>query len=159
MKFEKILISDVVHDAVHKVSPFAKEKNISIENTVEEKEVLGSRGSLNDLFSILLDNAIKYSPAGSTVKVFSKKSDSYIPVCVQDQGMGIEQKDLKHIFDRFYRADSTRSAENVSGYGLGLSIAKGIVDMHNGTISVTSELKKGTMFTVRLPKNQKKESK
>lgn len=159
VKFENVSIAKVVSEAIDKTAPFAKEKNITVENTVEERHVEGSFSSLNDLFSILLDNAIKYSPAGSVIRISSKKTAGYMDLYVKDEGIGIAQKDIAHIFDRFYRADTTRSTENVSGYGLGLSIAKGIVKMHHGTITVASELKKGTTFTVRLPRKQKKTEK
>lgn len=69
----------------------------------------------------------------------------------KDQGMGISQADLPHLFDRFYRADKSRGKSDVSGYGLGLSIAKHIVDRHGGSIKVKSEVGRGTTFSIQLP--------
>jgi two-component system phosphate regulon sensor histidine kinase PhoR len=98
-----------------------------------------------------LDNAIKYSPEKAKVIISAGKSDGNVLISIRDKGPGIDKKDLPHIFDRFYRADSTRSKEKASGYGLGLSIAKQIAEMHHGSISVESAAKKGTSFTVKLP--------
>jgi signal transduction histidine kinase len=84
------------------------------------------------------------------LKLILLKEDGKVIISVSDNGIGIDEKDLPHIFDRFYRAEKSRSKENVSGYGLGLSIAKKIVELHNGLISVKSEKGKGTTFTVTL---------
>jgi signal transduction histidine kinase len=96
-----------------------------------------------------LDNAIKYSPSNKEIKIESEKSNHSIAITVSDQGIGIDQKDLPHIFDRFYRADKSRS--KTSGYGLGLSIAKKIVETHKGSLTVRSGKDKGTSFIIRLP--------
>ena len=80
-----------------------------------------------------------------------KKTDGSIELQVQDQGIGIDEKDMPHIFDRFYRADDSRSKIATSGYGLGLSIAKKIVDIHHGEIYAQSVPNKGSIFTIRLP--------
>jgi signal transduction histidine kinase len=103
------------------------------------------------LFTILLDNAIKYSPANTTITLISKKRDNGIIIEVSDQGIGIEEKDISRIFERFYRADKSRTKTDVSGYGLGLSIAKQIVEDHNGIILVKSTVGRGTTFFVSLP--------
>ncbi len=108
--------------------------------------VLGDKDSLINLFTILFDNAIKYSPARSKVIVQAIKSDQGVTISVVDQGIGILPRDISHVFDRFYRADTSRS--QTVGYGLGLSIAKKIVAIHNGHISVTSQPGKGSVFSV-----------
>jgi signal transduction histidine kinase len=112
---------------------------------------MGIKDSLTELMIILLDNAIKYSPNRSTITISSEKIDNAISFSVEDEGIGINQEDLSHIFDRFYRVDKSRSKEKVFGFGLGLSIAKKIVDLHNGNISVQSTKNKGSVFTVKLP--------
>ncbi len=99
-----------------------------------------------DLFVILLDNAVKYSPKNSKVNIVTKKSDEFINISVTDHGIGIDKKDIPHIFDRFFKGSNT-----AKGYGLGLSIAKKIVDTHHGYISIESELNKGSAFTICLP--------
>jgi signal transduction histidine kinase len=81
-----------------------------------------------------------------------KKNDFIINILVKDGGIGIKKEDMPHIFDRFYRADRSRTKQRIEGYGLGLSIAKRIVALHNGSIRVESEVRKGSVFTVTLPK-------
>ncbi len=150
-KFEKLDVAEAVNEAVKKITPLARKKDIVIAGDITKGEIEGNRYSLEELVVILLDNAIKYSPEKAKVTISAGRSDGNILISIRDKGPGIDKKDLPHIFDRFYRADSTRSKEKVSGYGLGLSIAKQIVEMHRGSISVESEAKKGTTFTVKLP--------
>lgn len=149
--FEKLNIAKIINDAIRRVGPMAKEKKIVIENNIKPLIVEGNSTRLTELFVILLDNAIKYSPVQSTVALETEKNDGNIRISVIDHGAGIGKKDLPHIFDRFYRADTARSKTGTGGYGLGLSIGKKIVAMHNGLIHAESKLKKGTTFTVLLP--------
>jgi signal transduction histidine kinase len=104
----------------------------------------------------LLDNAIKYSPAHSTVTVSSalRHHNQQVAISVSDQGAGIPTPDLPRIFERFYRADRSRTKGSTPGYGLGLSIAKKIADLHRGSIEVTSQVEKGSTFTAVLPTHQ-----
>ena len=152
--FKKISIATIINNAVNNIKPIAKKKNITIRSDVEDCEVKGNKYSLEDLLKILLDNAVKYSPKSTTVNIVSKKTDGHIEIQVKDQGIGIDEKDIPHIFDRFYRADNTRSNNSHDGYGLGLSIAKKIVELHRGSISVTSKIEKGTTFAICLPIKQ-----
>jgi signal transduction histidine kinase len=152
IKLERVELREIVARAVAKVEPMAKKKKITIERTkVENVEIKADKYNLNDLLVILLDNAIKYSPEKKTIKVEAKRTDGSVWLVVKDEGMGISKKDVPHIFERFYRADSARSKDGIGGYGLGLSIAKKIAEMHRGSISVKSQLGKGTTFTVKLP--------
>ena len=96
----------------------------------------------------ILDNAIKYTPPGGTVSVTLEKRPDTAVISISDTGIGIAKKDLVLIFDRFYRADSSRSS---TGFGLGLSLAKAIVEAHRGTLDVRSELHRGTTFVLSLP--------
>jgi len=150
MLFEKITIKDIVENAVDKVKALASDNKIKINSKIEDLVISGDKKNLTELLVILLDNAIKYGKYNSLVKINAIKNDGRVAISVSDQGIGIDDKDLPHIFDRFYRAEKSRSKENVSGYGLGLSIAKKIVEIHNGLISVKSEKGKGTTFTVIL---------
>jgi signal transduction histidine kinase len=99
---------------------------------------------------ILMDNAAKYTPSGGSVEVGLDARDGLAIAYVSDTGIGIDASDLPHVFDRFWRADKARSREQ-GGAGLGLSIAKWIVEMQGGKISVRSELGKGSRFEVSLP--------
>jgi signal transduction histidine kinase len=98
----------------------------------------------------LLENAIRYSPAGSTVRIGAVTSDGHAVVRVEDQGCGIAEKDLAHIFERFHRGDSSRARET-GGFGLGLAIAKALTEAYGGDISATSRLGEGTCIQVELP--------
>jgi two-component system, OmpR family, sensor histidine kinase CiaH len=149
--FDHIQLESVIQSALQNTKTFSKEKNIHIKNNIQPTTLQANMYGLTDLFTILLENAIKYSPVKSTITIASKKTDGTIKISVKDQGEGITPKDLPHIFDRFYRADSARSSKGTHGYGLGLAIAKTIVNTHNGSITVKHMTPKGTEFTVVLP--------
>jgi signal transduction histidine kinase len=112
--------------------------------------VSADREMIRRLLLILLDNAVKYSPENSQVTVRVLKEDKGCRIEVEDQGIGIDEKDIPHIFERFYRADKTRSRQT-AGTGLGLSIAMEIAERHGGGIEVKSTPGKGSLFVVRLP--------
>jgi signal transduction histidine kinase len=151
-KMEKIVLPVAIKSAVEKVKSLAEKKKIIIKVDISKVFIMGDEKSLRELFVILLDNAIKYSANKTVISLTAKKEDSLIQVTVKDNGVGIKKEDLPHIFDRFYRADRSRTKQRVGGYGLGLSIAKRIVTLHNGSIKVESEIGKGSVFTVTLPK-------
>lgn len=148
---EKILLPEVIKESEKKVSGLAKLKNIKIKNQVKNIYIYGDRQSLTELFVIFLDNALKYSLKNKSVTITSEISDNNIIIKIKDEGIGIEEKDIPYIFDRFYRADKSRTKVNAEGYGLGLSIAKQIIDNHNGQIKVESNPRKGTIFSIYLP--------
>ena len=116
----------------------------------ESVEVLGENESLEQLFTNLIDNALKYSPSGSVVRVVAELSDSTVKIQVIDQGIGIPVKEQARIFERFYRVDRARSREK-GGTGLGLSIVKHITELHGGKVAVESVEGKGSTFIVTLP--------
>lgn len=149
--FADVSLLEIVKEAVKKITPIAKKKNIVVTNNVQDVTVHAEKQSLIELFVILLDNAIKYSPENTSIAIESSRKDRIVALSIADAGIGIEKNHLPHIFDRFYRADSSRTKQTVQGYGLGLSIAKKIVDAHKGTISVKSEVGKGTTFILQLP--------
>lgn len=151
ISFEKIKVSEIVREAIKKVGVNSQKKNIKIISTVNGTIIKGNRDKLSELLVILLDNAIKYSPKSSQVKISAKKGKNHAIIKVSDQGQGIAEKDLPHIFERFYRADAARAHQTEGGYGLGLAIAKKIVEEHSGRISVNSEVNKGTEFKIILP--------
>lgn len=141
---------EVINRATEQVKGLAKNRKIKININGENEVVKGDKELFVNLFVILLDNAIKYSHDKDEVNIDIKKIEGNILVNVTDRGIGISQKDLPHIFDRFYRADLARSKSDSGGYGLGLSIAKQIVTMYNGSIAVKSEINKGSLFSVKL---------
>ena len=143
-------LDDVATEAVNRVIPLALAKHIGIESTVGKEAAVANAEILTDMLVILLDNAIKYSPKKSAITISAKTQGKHVVLDVTDNGPGIEAKDLPHIFDRFYRADTSRSKENVEGHGLGLSIAKRSVEAMGGTITAASTPGKGTTFTIRL---------
>jgi signal transduction histidine kinase len=149
---EELNIADLIKETYSKIFPLVEEKNISIKIKKQNIALIGDRQRLTDLLVILLDNAIKYTPSGGKVTITAKSKDGQVTLKIKDSGIGIAEKDLPHIFNRFYRADKSRSKTGVSGFGLGLSMAKKIVEDHKGTISVSSTLDVGTIFTVTLPK-------
>lgn len=129
----------------------ARAKSVRVE--MESSATLQVRGEPDDFETIwnnLLDNAIRYSPAGSEVRVSVSRENGNARVEVVDQGAGISEQDLAKIFDRFQRSDVSRSRET-GGYGLGLAIAKAMVEAYGGTIAAKSRNGSGTIFCVELP--------
>ena len=102
---------------------------------------------------IFIQNAVKYSPEKGTIRIKTKFDDEKVSYIIQDEGIGMNDNDLQHIFERFYRSDKARNSET-GGTGLGLSIAKWIVDAHDGTIDVLSSPELGTRFTISFPKQK-----
>lgn len=149
--FKKISLPDVANQAIKKIKPIADQKHITITSKTKEISIKGNQYSLVDCIVILLDNAVKYSKEYTSITVVVGKTDGAAFLSVADHGAGIAQKDIPHIFDRFYRTDSARLKTTTGGYGLGLSIAKKIVDTHKGIIEAKSTLNRGSTFTVRLP--------
>ena len=110
----------------------------------------GDRDRLEQLLYNIISNAIKYTPNGGKIEVFAEQQFNTVTIRVKDNGIGIPEKDLGRLFERFYRVDKARSREK-GGTGLGLAISKSIVDAHGGTISIASEVNKGTEVTIKLP--------
>lgn len=154
MMLEKIRLEKLIDKALKRINPLAKKKQLNLKTKVASLEFYGYTYSLEDLLVIILDNAIKYSPKKSSILLSAKKTDGSISISIADEGIGIAEKDLPNIFDRFYRADSARGRSSVGGFGLGLAIAKKIVELHHGAISVKSKLGQGATFTILLPAKQ-----
>jgi two-component system, OmpR family, sensor histidine kinase CiaH len=148
--FEKLSIQEITKEAIRKVSPLAKQKNITIENRVSDLALPGNKQMLTELLVIFLDNAIKYSSRKTKVTIKSLEEDGKVKLIISDQGVGIEKEIIPHLFDRFYRAEKSRT-KDTPGYGLGLSIASEIIEQHHGQVKVESKVGGGSKFIVTLP--------
>jgi two-component system, OmpR family, sensor histidine kinase SenX3 len=139
-------------EAAERVRPAAERR--SVELVVEEPDaratVVGDRRQLVSAISNLLDNAVKYSDAGSTVEVTSRTDGRWVEIAVRDHGIGIPRRDLGRIFERFYRVDRARSRDT-GGTGLGLAIVRHVANNHHGEVSVESQEGEGSIFVLRLP--------
>ena len=148
-----VSLRKVVESALDELRQRAKEKSMTISVEIAEK-LLAVRADAQRLHQVLinlLDNAIKYTPAGGRVTISAKDNGSEVQVCVADNGPGIALEHLQRIFERFYRVDKARSRE-MGGTGLGLSIVKHIVQAHGGRVWAESELEKGSAFYFTLPR-------
>lgn len=149
--FTLVDISDVVSDAMNKIVDTALAKNITVDDEVPKISVRGNKECLSQALAIILDNAVKYSPEDSVIKITATKNTKHVLLSVKDEGIGIKAVHLPHIFDRFYRADSSRSKHTAEGFGIGLALAKKIMEQHNGEIIAASTPGKGSTFTLKLP--------
>ena len=144
-------LDDVVSDAVSAMGSVAIHSGKTLRlGAFEEAPVLGSAMLLRRVLGILLDNALKYTPAGGQVSVATRATDASVTVEVSDTGIGIAPEALPHVFDRFFRGNAARSSSQ--GAGLGLSIARRIVELHRGTITLVSTPGIGTTVTLTLPR-------
>lgn len=148
---EPVSVKLIAGQAINRYTSAAAAKKIKLTNSTTAVKTCGDRDSLIELLSIFVDNAIKYSPKGSEVKLTSQRHGRQVLVRISDKGEGIKSEELPRIFERFYRTDSSRSKHSDGGYGLGLAIAKKISQAHGGHIEVTSIVGKGTTFTIFLP--------
>jgi signal transduction histidine kinase len=150
MKREPFAAADIVETCLKRVRPLAERKQITIDlDNSPEGSFLGDRELMEYAFYNLLTNAVKYSPSGTRVCVFSESKGDELRVAVQDQGIGMDAKELKNIFKKFYRTKRAEASGEV-GTGIGLSIVEQIVTHHGGRIEVTSEPGKGSCFTMVL---------
>ncbi len=147
-----VSLQSVLTAARNRVESAAAAKPIQLELPKTELSVLGDKASLVEVVTILLDNAMKYSQPGQDVAVAASANQNDVSLTVTDHGIGIAEQDLPHIFERFFRADQSRTQTQTSGFGLGLAIAKNIVELHQGQLSAESEAGHGSTFTIRLPR-------
>ena len=151
-KRQPILLRDILKKLVEFMRPTAEENGIQLhlQPPGGQDSVMGDPESLEQVFTNLISNAIKYNRPEGSVTISTKEEDTHIVVTVSDTGMGIPEEHLPFIFDQFYRVHRTENQRN-KGSGLGLTIAKKIVEAHEGAIEVSSEEGIGSVFTVRLP--------
>ena len=144
-------VSLYVKEIVAKFNQISTDRKFPIEEHLENNlKVKIAPTDLQRVMNILLENALKYTPKDKKIAVTVEEKNKKINIAVKDEGVGIKEKDLPHIFERFYRADASHNRK-VAGYGLGLSIAWKIVEKYHGQISVTSQEGQGSSFSVEFP--------
>ena len=148
---EKVNIEKLLKNIVKKLYPIAKKRRISLILYTKPIFLIGIKDSFNELFSNLIENAIKYNKVDGKVKIISRKKNNFAIIEIKDTGIGVSEKDIPNIFDPFYRTDQSRTKNKTNGFGLGLAISREIVDKYNGKIEVYSKLEKGTGFIVKIP--------
>ncbi|UCE99362.1 MAG: response regulator [Planctomycetota bacterium] len=151
-KFEPVDLVHVLSETMELLKPLANDKKVTLEiNSHDSRPVVqGNAETLKQVFTNLISNGINYNREGGTVAVSTREEDDYLAVEVSDTGIGISQKNLPFIFDEFFRVKSQKTRA-VTGSGLGLPIAKRIIEAHNGSIKLTSKLGKGSTFSILLP--------
>jgi signal transduction histidine kinase len=139
-------MTEVAQKITEKMSIIARDKNIKLDFLPTKSIIIrGTQGGLERVLVNLLQNAIEHTPKGGSIMVEISTKDSQAILKVSDTGSGIEEKDLPHLFERFYKGDGT------SGSGLGLSIVKELVDQHGGSIVIASIKGQGTEVTIKVP--------
>jgi heavy metal sensor kinase len=142
-------LNALIKDAVEAIQVLAVQKSINLQfNSAHSVEVVGDKSQIKRLILNILDNAIKYTPAGGQISVGLHQQKNFADIDITDTGIGIPEHELPHIFDRFYRVDKSRSS---AGFGLGLSIAQSIANAHGGKIYAKPNHPEGTIFTISLP--------
>lgn len=150
LRMEAIDLRNLVFDICMDMKLFAENKGVElIIGELEAARVMGDELKLRRMLLNIVENGIKYTHRGGRVEVSSVLSNGYARIDVRDNGIGIQEGDIKYIFDRFYRGDKSRGREK--GTGLGLSISKWIAEAHKGSIEVKSRPMRGSLFSVKLP--------
>ena len=148
---ERFYLNDLIAECTRSAVVLATRKSITLKvGPLPELTLTGDEEALKRMLLNLLDNAVKYTPAGGRVNVSLTTHDHAAQVVVTDTGIGIPPEDQAHVFDRFYRVDRARTRA-AGGAGLGLAIARHIVAAHGGTLTVTSAPGRGSSFIVTLP--------
>lgn len=145
---EVFLLDEQLRRVILLMEPKAREKSQRFDVQLEDVHLEGNYSMLQQVWTNLLDNAVKFSSEKSVVSVSLRRNEGKAIVCIRDQGEGMEAEVRAHIFDKFYQGDTSHSK---TGNGLGLPLVKRIVQLHAGDIDVMSELGKGTAFTIVLP--------
>jgi two-component system phosphate regulon sensor histidine kinase PhoR len=154
---EQIDLLTLLKDVWHSIKPLADEKGLIINMVLEDNPVLnqpivfGDRPRLHRAFLNLIDNSVKFSPAGGEITVDLQFNSDWVRIGIRDQGIGLSQQDIEHMFDRFYRGDTSRFRQQRGGSGLGLAIVQQIALAHGGWVFGENNSKGGARFELRLP--------
>jgi signal transduction histidine kinase len=145
-------LTEILNKAILLTKKNASTKKINVSHDSDQDiKVLVDANGIQELFVIILDNAIKYSDPSTKVLVEASTKGKFAVIKVKDDGPGISESDKDKVFERFYRADASRTKNKVPGYGLGLALAKNIALANDGDISVESRIEVGSTFIVKLP--------
>ncbi|MGD9015666.1 MAG: ATP-binding protein, partial [Candidatus Omnitrophota bacterium] len=153
MDLKSYSIKPIVKRVISGLDKQSKEKSIRIKEDIPRDipNILADESRIAQVLLNLMDNAIKYNNEGGSITILAKEKDNFIRIEISDTGVGIPEKDLPRLFERFYRIDKARSRE-LGGTGLGLSIVKHIIQAHNGEVFVQSIFGKGSTFSFTIPK-------
>lgn len=153
LNLQRLDIKDIISTAAELAMPKMEGKQIELNITVDNDvpEIEADKELLIHVFANIIANAFKYTPSGGNVLVKVSQSDGFVITEIKDTGIGIPAEDMPHIFEEFFRAGNV--VKTTKGTGLGLSLAKYIIERHGGTISIESELRKGTIFRFTIPIN------
>ena len=155
--FLHVNINEAISNVIQQLEPKVQNKHLSIaKNTLADYVLLGDQKRIEQAIRIVLDNAIKYSSEISGISILSyirlptskQRKEPSLVIAIEDHGLGIPKEDLTHIFERFFRSNNVKGHQ---GTGIGLSLAKEIIDYHGGTIHLDSELNQFTTVTIELP--------
>lgn len=146
-------VQQTVSRALTTVAPHAVARNITVDDRTKRLTVHANAQALEQVLTIILDNAIKYSNDEGLVVVSASAHSKSVIIQIKDNGIGMDETTMKHMFDRFYRADTARTFAGHNGYGLGLAIAQKLIAAQHGTITVTSKLGKGSSLSIKLPRS------
>jgi signal transduction histidine kinase len=149
---ERVIPAEIYKEVYRQFKRLTEERGINLEIGQAVGTAWGDAVRLRQVILILLDNALRYTPSGGTIRLEAYPQGDQILLTVTDTGSGIPPEHLPHVFDRFYMADSSRSSEN-QGSGLGLSIAWSIMKAQKGSIKVESQVGQGTRVILMLPKS------
>ncbi len=149
MKLERVNLKEIVSGLTEKLSLLSGKK-IEVETQLDPPIVIADKLHLANILNNLMENGMKYSGDSVRLVVSSRKDENMLIVSVEDNGIGMEQKYLGKLFDKFYRIP-TGNRYNVKGFGLGLFYVKEMTEKHGGTVEVKSQLGKGSVFTIKIP--------
>lgn len=153
LDIQQMNLEEFFHRVLRKFQSIAAEQQVTLFNQISSDlpTVYWDEDKIEQVLTNLIDNALRHTPADGKVEIAVQSDLDHVIIKVKDTGSGIPEEDLPFIFERFYKADKARTRGQSGGTGLGLSIAKHLIDAHQGRIEVTSQLDKGTTFTITLP--------
>ena len=146
---ERVSVRRIVDEQIESRKNAIRERNINVSVECPDVEIQADRSRLSTAVSNLIDNAIHYNRPGGTIRISAEQQNGTLNLSVADSGHGIPSDELQRIFERFYRVDKSRTRES-GGTGLGLSIVKHAIESQGGTITVTSRVGSGSIFTIRM---------